>query len=132
MSDSRRPSLPCLVNSGHLSVDSIRTLLDSLASDGFGLWEDPGPSRSSCLLSPTRTLGEVANEVWEVVERAGLTNNSILTLYELNQGDVSRGTSLPSVPEAIMLAAVRVLESRGKCAIIPAPVISETGVKFLG
>ena len=36
------------------------------------------------------------------------------------------------VDATLLLGAVRWLESRGRCAVIPSPVVAETGVKMLG
>jgi ESCRT-II complex subunit VPS25 len=114
-----------------LSLDAIRMLLDALAADSYGLWEDVGPNRSMFLLSPAHRFTEIGDQVWAHVERIG-EQASIVTLYELQHGDAMKGAPFYGMDEHILLAALKTLEARGKCTLIPSGVISETGVKFLG
>ena len=123
-----------------LSVDTVRTLLDALSADSWGVWEDSdmysgsgggAAGRSSFLLSAGRRISEVSEAIWAHMQSIG-ESAGIVTLYELRTGDSMKRASFFGVDETILLHAVRHLESRGKAAVIPAPLVSEVGVKFLG
>lgn len=119
------------VASGQLSLDAIRTLLDALAADSYGVWEDSGPQRCSFFLSGAYRFSELGDHILAHVDRIG-ESSGILTVYELAHGDASKSTSFFGLEEQVILIALKTLAARGKCAIMPAPVVSETGVKFLG
>jgi ESCRT-II complex subunit VPS25 len=89
------------------------------------------PNRSLFVLSPLRRLGELADALWSYVESTG-ESGALVTLYELQTGDAARGQTFFGAEAMLLLQAARILEQRGKAAVIPAPVLSETGVKFLG
>ena len=116
-----------------LSVDAIRLLLDAVASEGWGVWEDghAGATRSSFLISPAARLPEVADAIHSHVHSIG-EGQGLLTLYELCHGDLMKSASFARMDEGLMMAALRILEAKGKVALMPAAVLSETGVKFLG
>lgn len=116
-----------------LSVDAIRALLDVLAADGWGIWADAQQqsSRSLFLLSPSHRLSELADLMWAHVERIG-EQAGILTVYELQNGDSMKASIFLAMDEHLLLAVLRTLEAKGKCAMIQAPIIVEMGVKFLG
>jgi len=133
-----------------LSPDFARRLLDCVAAEGWGAWEDASPlppslssgaslsshyaslapSRALFVLSPSRRLPELADALWSFVESSG-ESGALMTLYELASGDAALGQVFYGVDTVLLLQAVRILEGRGRAAVIPAPVISETGVKFL-
>jgi len=53
-------------------------------------------------------------------------------LFFLCVCDSSSLSAFFGVDATLLLGAVRWLESRGRCAVIPSPVVAETGVKMLG
>lgn len=116
-----------------LTPDAIRMLLDHLASDSYGVWEDvhAGSNRSTFLISPQHRFTEVGDIIWNHIERIG-ESTSIMTVYELQHGDSMKGTIFHTLDEHVILAALRTLETRRRCAIIPAAIVSEIGIKFLG
>jgi len=77
-------------------------------------------------------LTDIADSIWNFIDQSG-SSSALLTLYELQTSDAAaRGCIFYQVDAELLLQAVKVLEKKGKCAIIPAQVISETGIKFSG
>ncbi len=121
-----------LAFAGALSPDFVRDLLHHLALDGWGAWEDGGSSpRSLFVLSSERRLVELSDAIWNFIDSSG-SSHALLTLYELQTGDAARGCVFFGLDALLLLHAVKLLEARGKCAVIPALIVSETGVKFSG
>lgn len=58
-------------------------------------------------------------------------NGSILTLYELTQGEASEGTLFQHLPDEMLRRALAVLSKNGKAAILEATGGEADGVKFL-
>lgn len=77
----------------------MRLLLDALAADGWGVWEDGAAAaasggavpRSHFLLSPTRRLSELGEAVWTHAHALG-EGAGLLTIYELQTADAMKGT----------------------------------------
>jgi hypothetical protein len=187
------PLAVVFAETGQLPAEGVRLLLDALAAEGWGVWEDGaagggggGTPRSHFLLSPSRRLSELGEAIWTHAHALG-EGSGLLTIYELQTADTMKGTGplgqcsawgvggkivltcaslrrtacllascshpahilrfdlcavllpLVAAPAAfygldamLLLGAVRWLESRGRCAVIPSPVVAETGVKLLG
>jgi len=115
-----------------LSLDFIRTLLTDLANDSYGVWSDP--SRNIFYITPSKRLDEWASIIWEWMDGQGLIGpaSSIMTLYEMQNADHMQDAPFHSLSEPLLFHALRRLEAQGKCAIMAAPILSESGIKFIG
>jgi ESCRT-II complex subunit VPS25 len=113
-----------------LSPDAVRRLLDALQEDGWGVWTEQ-PRKDVFIISPEHRLAELAELLFAHMEKIG-EQAGISTVYELQNGDQMKGSVFVGMEEHLLLAVVRTLEAKGKCALIQAPVVVEMGVKFLG
>ncbi|RZC39231.1 ESCRT-II domain containing protein [Asbolus verrucosus] len=73
------------------------------------------------------TLEEWASMIYEYVCDSGM-QNSVLTLFELAQGDDVQGRDFAGIHTDVLIKALRVLESERKCELILSD--EDQGVKF--
>lgn len=73
------------------------------------------------------TLEEWGSLIQSYVISKGFTN-TVLTLFELAQGDDTQGEEFYGLDNAVLIKALRVLESQGKCELILED--EHEGVKF--
>lgn len=72
------------------------------------------------------TLDEWANLIHNWAVANGQTN-TIFTLFDLTNGDNTMGEEFYGLDERVLVKALKVLESRGKCVVFE----NNEGVKFL-
>lgn len=73
------------------------------------------------------TLEEWSNVINSWVVNCGMTN-SVLTLFELLNGDDSKDQPFYQLNEQVLIKALKHLESKGKCEVIE--IDGSYGVKF--
>lgn len=110
-----------------LSPQAIQAVLDELCKQGYGEWQDA--NRTVCSTS-SRTLSEWAVALSKWAQASG-AHRTVCTLYELHDGDETRGEDFHGLDLALLLGALKVLEQGKKAALIPGQTLAETGVKFL-
>ncbi|RUS19644.1 vacuolar protein sorting 25 [Endogone sp. FLAS-F59071] len=99
-------------------------------------WDTAGatgkqPQKTQCFIH-WRKPEEWANYISSWASDNGM-NNSILTLYELANGDSSEGTDLHEIDTTVLLKALDVLVKRGVAQIFAGTSDPESvGVKFFG
>lgn len=73
------------------------------------------------------TLDEWSNVVYSWAQNSGMTN-SVLTQYELLNGDDTRDQEFHGLNEQVFMRILKVLESKGKCEVME--IDGSFGVKF--
>ncbi|XP_030756389.1 vacuolar protein-sorting-associated protein 25 [Sitophilus oryzae] len=73
------------------------------------------------------TLDEWANMIYDCISSRGL-QNSVLTLYELSQGEDVQNEEFYGIQHEVLVKALQILEKDRKCELILSD--SDEGVKF--
>lgn len=73
------------------------------------------------------TLDEWSNVVYNWAQNSGMTN-SVLTQYELLNGDDTRDEEFNGLNENVFMKVLKLLESKGKCEVME--IDGSYGVKF--
>lgn len=113
-----------------LNEVAARIMIQQLIDQEYGEWEggSEGP-RIHAHLS-WKNIHTWADELYQWAEKHGQVGN-ITTLYELQQGDNTKGQDFWGLSEVILLRALENLVGRKRVALIRADIPSETGIKFL-
>ncbi|KAF4595612.1 vacuolar protein-sorting-associated protein [Ophiocordyceps camponoti-floridani] len=119
-----------------LAPADIRDVLDFMRRDGRADYLDPaaataaaaaaGPS-SDVVLVYWRALEEWADVVEAFVE-ASAQRGAVLTLYELTDGEATRGTEIHGMDSQVLLKALNILVKRNKAQIFGHE--DSLGIKF--
>eukprot|EP00039_Didymoeca_costata_P028002 m.19692 g.19692 ORF g.19692 m.19692 type:complete len:177 (-) comp6650_c0_seq1:4038-4568(-) len=126
------PKLPLFNNADiqrSLKQKSIVTVLEYLNESGNLEWLDKEKSR--CLVF-WRSPNEWAKLIYDWVNATG-SQNSVFTLYEMNEGDTGKDTEFHGIGNELLLRALQKLESDGKAQLMKTEpdVTTYDGVKFL-
>ncbi|PWN53590.1 ESCRT-II complex, vps25 subunit [Violaceomyces palustris] len=138
-----------------LRPQDVRTVLDHLVKNGNAAWEVSGrildhpPSSSKQAGKDLSSVGgssstsrqraviywrkpfEWADLIYEWVTSTG-QNKSIMTLFELTEGDMVQGTEFYNLPIPILRKALQILSQQGKAQIFTGAEDGEgEGVKFV-
>ncbi|KAI9018511.1 hypothetical protein CLU79DRAFT_866163 [Phycomyces nitens] len=73
---------------------------------------------------------EWAGLVWDWVNANGL-NNTVVTLYEITEGDLSEGQEFYGIDNQVLIMAIKVLVKKGDCQLLEGTE-GYMGVKFFG
>ncbi|KAH7157613.1 ESCRT-II complex subunit-domain-containing protein [Dactylonectria estremocensis] len=109
-----------------LGADDIRDVVDFMRKDGRAEYVGGGNSGDVVYLY-WRKPDEWAGLVETYVEESG-QKGSVLTVYELVEGDGTKGTDIHGMDTEILLKALNVLVKRGKAQIFGED--DSLGVKF--
>ncbi|GAO14592.1 uncharacterized protein UV8b_05343 [Ustilaginoidea virens] len=109
-----------------LGLADIRAVLDFLCADGRAQYAGPRDG-ADVVYVYWRTLDEWASLVEAHVHDTA-QRGSVLTVYELTQGEGTRGTELHGMDDHVLIKALGVLVKRGKAQIFGAD--DSLGVKF--
>lgn len=109
-----------------LDLNSFRYIIDSMVERKFAEWVD-AKSKESCLVY-SRPPDQWAQVIYDYV-RDKSAHNTILTFYELLEGDSTSNYEFHKLDELIFLKALKILEKAGKCAVIE--MDGSKGVKFV-
>lgn len=112
-----------------LSLDSLKLIINSLVEKKFAEWVggSAGKEKESCLIY-ARPPDQWAKIIYDYIKERSL-NNSILTFYELLEGESTQGREFHQLDEIIFLKALKILEKQGKAAVIE--MDGNKGVKFV-
>lgn len=110
-----------------LTLDSIRIIINGLVEKRFAEWVGSGKDKESCLIY-SRPPDQWAQIIYDYVKEKSL-QNTILTFYELLEGDSTKDREFHQLDELIFLKALKVLERNGKAAVIE--LDGSKGVKFV-
>jgi len=111
-----------------LSREGVEAVIAFMINDGVAEWSD-GASRSSLLIM-WRRPDAIAAEVYEWATQRALIN-SIMTFYELHEGEEQRGASFYNIESVLLRKALMSLQASGKCQIMRGETADEDGIKFL-
>lgn len=109
-----------------LSLESIKIIVNSLVEKKFAEWVR-GKDQETCIIY-SRPPDGWAQIIYDYVKENSL-HNTILTFYELLEGDSTKGREFHQLDEVVFLKALKILEKSGKAAIIEMDGIK--GVKFV-
>ncbi|KAL2133790.1 hypothetical protein VTI74DRAFT_1687 [Chaetomium olivicolor] len=113
-----------------LSLADIREVIDFLRKDGRAEYVSPSSAEGGggdVVWIYWRTPEEWASLVEAWVDETG-QKGSVLTLYELVEGDGTRGTEFHGLDQDLLLKALQVLVKRGKAQVFGQE--DSQGVKF--
>ncbi|SNX85862.1 related to VPS25 - vacuolar protein sorting [Melanopsichium pennsylvanicum] len=127
-----------------LSPESIRQILTDLVDHKQGLWEDQLITGKTIKTASSSAGGGVANVYvyWKTPAQWADTiydwiiatgqNKSIMTLFELNKGDLVVGQDFYDMPTPLLRSALKHLSSQGKAQIFAGSEANDgEGVKFV-
>lgn len=123
------PSFPFFHNDTigrRLTPEGIHTVIQFLITQGHAEWEDETRSRVRILWKSPQS---VAVEIYTWAVEQGL--NTVYTIYELHSSEEYSDTRFHGTDPALLRRALQVLESQGKCVLIPGETREEDGVKFI-
>lgn len=110
-----------------LSLESLRLIINSLVEKRFAEWVGSSKDKETCLVY-ARPPDQWAQIIYDYVKEKSL-HNTILTFYELLEGDSTNDREFHQLDEIIFLKALKVLEKQGKAAVIE--MDGNKGVKFV-
>lgn len=119
------PLFECKDIDRKLSDDFIAKLFEYIIYQGLGEPEEGG----SAILFYRRRIPEWADAVHAWAVKCGRLN-SVESIFNISNGPDSLDETFYSMPEGMMLRALRILEERGKCELITVNTSDITGVKF--
>lgn len=109
-----------------LNLESIRLIINSLVEKKFAEWIG-NKDKDTCLVY-ARPPEQWAEVIYNYVKEQSM-QNTILTFYELLEGDSTKDREFHQLDEIIFLKALKVLERAGKAAVIE--MDGNKGVKFV-
>jgi len=109
-----------------LNLESLKIVINSLVEKRFAEWVS-GKEKETCLIY-SRPLEQWATIIYDYVKEKSL-QNTILTFYELLEGDSTKDRDFHQLDEIIFVKALKILEKSGKAAVIE--MDGNRGVKFV-
>mmetsp|Transcript_51856 Transcript_51856/g.85860 ORF Transcript_51856/g.85860 Transcript_51856/m.85860 type:complete len:189 (+) Transcript_51856:46-612(+) len=110
-----------------LKVDDIRALLDFMATQKYGSWND---DERTIFSVSWKSMNAWATMIYEWAVNQGQIKK-ILTLYDIHSGDITAGAEFHGLDSGLILKILDVLEDEGKCQVFKdGAVVDEYGVKF--
>lgn len=106
-----------------LTPESLKIIIDSLVEKKFAEWLN----KESCLVY-SRPPSQWAKIISDYVKEKSI-QNTVLTFYEILEGDSTEGREFHRLDETIFLKALKILEKEGKAVIIE--MDGHRGVKFV-
>lgn len=110
---------------GSLNRDAIMVFLDAIVKQGRGEWID-----KNSLYVYWKTPNEWADIILKWASEMGHAN-SVLTVYELLEGDTGEKTEFYGLDGGLFRKAIGILQKRGKAELFQGTTFEEDGVKFL-
>lgn len=107
-----------------LSLEAMQVIIASMVEKRFAEWTDR--EREKCLVY-SRPIEQWAQIILDYVKEKSL-HNTIVTFYEMLEGDSTEGREFHGLDETIFLKALKVLERSGKATVIE--MDGNKGVKF--
>ncbi|KAK9377935.1 ESCRT-II complex subunit-domain-containing protein [Lipomyces chichibuensis] len=117
-----------------LKLETCKEVLDSMVKKGDAEWVSGSGSQVSKNTSAIiywRRPEEWANIIADWIDSTG-QKNTILTLYEIAEGDLSLSQDFRGIDPTILRKALDVLIRRGQAQIMKSADGEEAGVKFFG
>jgi len=119
-----------------LSLDTLEAIVNEMVHKGLAEWvSDAKPGSKSPrtqALIYWRKPEEWASLLWTWVNEQG-QNNSIMTVYEIANGELAEGTEFYEMDTAVLMKALEVLSAKGNAQIFTGTGdVESIGVKFFG
>jgi len=108
------------------NIDMIKTVFEELASQGYGEWQNKEKTQITIYWKRPEDWGSL---IYKWVSDSGKLN-SVLTVYEIQQGDDSEGQEFHNLETRVLLKALKYLEKEGKCQVFTGTSDDNLGVKF--
>jgi ESCRT-II complex subunit VPS25 len=108
-----------------LNVDAIRTIFDHMVKEGHMEWL----SKDSVLVYWKRPE-EWATEIRNWVRDSG-QNGTVMTLYELTDGDLAQNQEFAGLDETLLRKSVNILVGRNEAVLMKASDGTVAGIKVL-
>lgn len=112
-----------------VKMDMLKEILDFMANKHDGEWLDSG--KKEVFLIYWKTLDEWADIMINWVEETG-QRNSVLTYYELVEGNTLINTELYKIDPIILKKAINILVKKDMAQVLRSTNEDEFGVKFFG
>ncbi|KAJ2706992.1 hypothetical protein FB645_001133 [Coemansia sp. IMI 203386] len=111
-----------------LRVDVLRELVEDLVKQGNAVWTGAKNTKDSCLVF-WRKPDVWANMIHQWANERGMFN-TVLTLFELTNGDDTVGQEFHNLDAATLRRALDVLQSQGRAQLFVGTSDEDMGVKF--
>ncbi|KAJ1834318.1 hypothetical protein LPJ63_002050 [Coemansia sp. RSA 2711] len=111
-----------------LRVDTLREIVDELVRQGHAVWSGPKGAKDTCLIY-WRKPEVWASMIHQWASDRGLCN-TVLTLYELANGDDTAGQEFHNLDPATLRRSLEVLQSQGKAQLFVGTSDDDAGVKI--
>jgi len=113
-----------------LDLETLRNILEEMVRPGTAEWDTKTqPLRTQCFIY-WRKPEEWANMIHTWVTQNGM-NNSIMTVYEIANGEDSEGTEFYEMDPTVLTKTLDVLVKRGVAQVFAGTNPEDVGVKFL-
>ncbi|CAO3659695.1 unnamed protein product [Umbelopsis vinacea] len=119
-----------------LSLETLEEIVNEMVRKGLAEWITD--SKSNAKSARTQALiywrkpDEWASLLWNWVNEQG-QNNSIMTVYEIANGELAEGTEFYEMDTAVLMKALEVLSAKGNAQIFTGTGdVDSIGVKFFG
>eukprot|EP01132_Coremiostelium_polycephalum_P008493 gene8493-10438_t len=109
-----------------LSAESCKIIFEEIIDNGYAEWLDKDKNR---VLIMWRKPEEWGSLIYKWVNDTGLTN-SILTIWELQNGDDTKNQEFHGLNTTVLLKALKVLEKQNKAQTFSGSQDDNLGVKF--
>ncbi|KAM3578955.1 hypothetical protein VKS41_008494 [Umbelopsis sp. WA50703] len=119
-----------------LAFETLEEIVNEMVLKGVAEWVSD--SKASSKASHTQALiywrspEEWATLLWNWINERGL-NNSIMTVYEIANGELAEGTEFYEMDGTVLMKALEVLSAKGNAQIFTGTGdVDSIGVKFFG
>lgn len=109
-----------------LSLESLKVIIDSMVEKRYAEWKDI-KTKELCMIY-AKPPEQWAKIIRDYVKEKSLYN-TVMTFYELLEGDATQDREFHKLDETIFLKALKILEKAGKAAVIE--MDGHRGVKFV-
>lgn len=126
------------MHTGRLQLSTLREIVERMVQQGAAAYD---VSATASKKSGTASEGAIVWLYWKRPEEWATTiydwitstgqTNSILTFFELTQGDMAHTTDFHELPEPILRKALDVLAKQGKAQVFQGVGEQGDGVKFV-
>ncbi|RSH82569.1 uncharacterized protein EHS24_007551 [Apiotrichum porosum] len=120
--------VPALTLAGKLLAPALKEVLAHMVQEGTASPEPP--KQASSYLIFWRKPEEWGQIIYDWVSDNGFAG-SIMTLYEITDGDLSQTTEFRELPDPLLRRALDTLVKRGKAQILRGGDNDGDGVRFL-
>ncbi|KAJ2482915.1 hypothetical protein IWW56_000757 [Coemansia sp. RSA 2131] len=111
-----------------LRTDTLREIVDELVKQGHAVWLGAKGTKETCIIY-WRKPDVWANMIHQWATDRGFCN-TVLTLYELANGDDTVGQEFYNLDPATLRRSLEMLQSQGRAQLFVGSSDDDTGVKI--